>query len=376
MRRPRTLRIASFNVENLFDRARALNLETWAEGKPVLQKHARINRLLNKRVYSAADKTTIKELLIEFGLENRDDGGQWVILRQNRGRLVKRPRAGGLEIVANGRDDWIGWVELKTEPVNELAMEHTAMVMRDVNADVLGVVEAETRIALDKFSEQMLEKVNGTPYAHVMVIDGNDDRGIDVGVVTRVGYDIVGIRSHVDDVDDVGEIFSRDCPEYTITTPTGARLVVLVNHLKSKGFGTAADSNAQRERQAKGIKQIYERLVAGGEENIVVLGDLNDTPASSPLAPLLGQTDLKDISTHPAFTDDGRPGTFRNGTKSQKIDYVLLSPALFGRVLGGAVFRTGVWGGKNGTLWPHYQTMTKAIHAASDHAAIYADINL
>jgi hypothetical protein len=72
-------------------------------------------------------------------------------------------------------------VELKTEPVNELAMEHTAMVMRDVNAQVLGVVEAESRIALDKFSEQMLEKVGGTPYAHVMVIDGNDDRGIDVG---------------------------------------------------------------------------------------------------------------------------------------------------------------------------------------------------
>jgi hypothetical protein len=89
-----------------------------------------------------------------------------------------------------------------------------------------------------------------------------------------------------------------------------------------------------------------------GEENIVVLGDLNDTPPSAPLEPLLAQTDLKDISTHPAFTDDGRPGTFRNGTKSQKIDYVLLSPALFDRVLGGAVFRTGVWGGKNGTLWP------------------------
>ena len=84
-----------------------------------------------------------------FGLAKQDDGGEWVILRQNRGKLVKRPRADGLEIVADGRDDWIGWVELKTEPINELAMEHTAMVMRDVNADVIGVVEAETRIALD-----------------------------------------------------------------------------------------------------------------------------------------------------------------------------------------------------------------------------------
>ena len=174
------MRIASFNVENLFDRARAFNQQTWAQGKPILTKHARINSLLNKPVYSHADKKKIMDLLLEFGLEKRDDGGEWVILRQNRGKLLKRPKAGGLEIVATGRDDWIGWVELKTEPVNELAMEHTAMVMRDVNADVMGVVEAETRIALDKFSEQLLEKVNGVPYPHVMVIDGNDDRGIDV----------------------------------------------------------------------------------------------------------------------------------------------------------------------------------------------------
>lgn len=73
---------------------------------------------------------------------------------------------------------------------------------------------------------------------------------------------------------------------------------------------------------------------------------------------------------------DGRPGTFANGTKSQKIDYILLSPALFGRVTGGGVLRRGVWGGTNGTLFPHYPTMTKPIHAASDHAAIYADLNL
>jgi hypothetical protein len=88
-------------------------------------------------------------------------------------------------------------------------MEHIAMVMRDVNADVIGVVEGETRIALDKFSTQLLEKVNGIPNAHVMVIDGNDDRGIDVGVMTRAGYEIASICSHVDDEDEAGSPFER-----------------------------------------------------------------------------------------------------------------------------------------------------------------------
>jgi hypothetical protein len=35
----------SFNVENLFDRAKALKLD-WADGRVVLERYARINQLL------------------------------------------------------------------------------------------------------------------------------------------------------------------------------------------------------------------------------------------------------------------------------------------------------------------------------------------
>jgi hypothetical protein len=45
-------------------------------------------------------------------------------------------------------------------------------------------------------------------------------------------------------------------------------------------------------------------------------------------------------------------------------------------VTAGGIFRMGAWGGKNGSLWPHYDTVTQATDAASDHAAIYADIRL
>ena len=34
------MKIASFNVENMFDRAKALNGADWAEGKPVSSSHA------------------------------------------------------------------------------------------------------------------------------------------------------------------------------------------------------------------------------------------------------------------------------------------------------------------------------------------------
>ncbi|CRH30573.1 hypothetical protein BN1182_BY_00510 [Pantoea ananatis] len=32
------MRLASYNVENLFDRARAMNQNEWREGKPTLEK--------------------------------------------------------------------------------------------------------------------------------------------------------------------------------------------------------------------------------------------------------------------------------------------------------------------------------------------------
>jgi endonuclease/exonuclease/phosphatase family metal-dependent hydrolase len=373
---PSTFRIASYNVENLFERPKAMRLSTWEEGRPILEQHARINELVNQAHYSAADKVEILDLLMKLGLNGADEGGQFARLRQIREKLVKRPPGKPVEIVSNGRADWIGWVELKTEPVDELAMRHTARVIKDIDADILGVIEAENRISLSKFSAQMLQLVGGTPYAHVLLIDGNDDRGIDVAVLTKAGFETGNVRPHVDDTDGQGLIFSRDCPEYSITTPSGETIVVLVSHLKSKGFGSQASSNAKRQRQATRTAEIYARLVAEGHPSVAVVGDFNDTPDSAALAPLLAQTDLQDVSTHPRFVSDGRPGTFGNGTKGNKIDYILLSPALFGRVTNARIFRKGVWGGKNGDLWPVYPTMKDKVHQASDHAAIYADIAL
>jgi endonuclease/exonuclease/phosphatase family metal-dependent hydrolase len=368
------MRIASFNVENLFSRARALDATTWDAGRPVLELQAEVNKILGQASYSDQDKVKIVELLDSLGLKGSDDGGKFALLRQNRGHLLTRHMNGEVEVIANGRDDWIGWVELKTSPVNVLSTRHTARVIGDVAPDILAVVEVESRPALKSFADVMLSDNGSGSFPHAMVIDGNDDRGIDVGVLLRDGYAIDHIRSHVDDKDARGTIFSRDCPEYAVTCPGGERVVALVNHLKSKGFGSQRENDAKRRRQAVRVAQVYKALQKAGESNIVIVGDFNDVPASAPLAPLLKQTDLKDISAHPSFDNGGRPGTFGNCTASNKIDYILLSPTLFSRVQAGGIFRKGAWGGTNGTLWEHYPGMTKKAEAASDHAAIWAEI--
>jgi hypothetical protein len=50
-----------------------------------------------------------------------------------------------------------------------------------------------------------------------------------------------------------------------------------------------------------------------------VVGDLNDFPSSKRLVPLLKNTDLKDITEHPAFTVDDRPGTFQKGAPAKRL---------------------------------------------------------
>jgi endonuclease/exonuclease/phosphatase family metal-dependent hydrolase len=370
------MRLAVYNVENLFDRPKAMNLGSWSEGKPILQDFAALSELLGEVEYTAAHKTRMAELMIRLGLEKRDEA-RFVLLRRSRGQLLRRPKSGGIEIVADGRADWAGSLELQDEPVDEIAMRNTAAVIRDVNADVLAVIEAESRPVLDRFNRQILKAVGGKPLRHVMVIDGNDSRGIDVGLMTGPNHPIGLMRSHVDDRDGRGSaIFSRDCPEYAIPLAGGRTLWVLVNHLKSKGFGSKASSDRKRRAQAQRIRAIYQARVAAGDDLVAIVGDFNDTPQSDPLSPLLKDTDLKDVFEHPAFDDGGFPGTYGLCNAANKIDYILLSPALFQRVQAGGVMRRGMWPGTSPKRWETYEELDDPKNAASDHAALWVDLDL
>ena len=96
------------------------------------------------------------------------------------------------------------------ETINETSIEKTGPVIRDGNADVFCFIEVENRIALNHFNDTVIPKVNGKEYDHVMLIDGNHDRGIDVGIMARKPFDIESIASHVDDTDAKGLILRID----------------------------------------------------------------------------------------------------------------------------------------------------------------------
>jgi len=85
------------------------------------------------------------------------------------------------------------------------------------------------------------------------------------------------------------------------------------------------------------------------------MGDLNDTPDSDSLLPLIGNgSNLTNVMVLDEFESDGREGTHGNATASGKLDYILLSPKLVELVERAGVERHGVWGWKEWNSFPTF----------------------
>ena len=69
-----TIRFASFNVENLFARPKAMNLLTWAEGRPSLAAFAEFITLINLANYTDPNKDRMIELLLQLEVKPEDSG--------------------------------------------------------------------------------------------------------------------------------------------------------------------------------------------------------------------------------------------------------------------------------------------------------------
>ncbi|MFG2894105.1 endonuclease/exonuclease/phosphatase family protein [Streptomyces sp. NPDC048248] len=365
-----TFRIATFNAENLFHRPRVFALPDAEERKRTLEDFAALVSLLDHDLYTADDKEKIAALLDKYDVPASQSKSRPILVNETRGgaKLFRTKRGGGIEIVAEGRAHWVGWAELVRDDLDEEAVHNTGQVVAEVDADVLLMVEVEDRLTLHRFQKQVLSDLMGAKtYPFNMLIDGNDSRGIDIGLYSR--RPITSVRSHIFDSAAGRPIFSRDCPEFEVELTGGAPLWILGNHFKSK-IGSPAATTKKRKAQAERVREIYKSALERSA-NVVVAGDLNDDPESEPLALLL-DTGLQDVMSHRTYT--GAPGTHGTGTSlAQKFDYVMLAPALWDLVEDVKVERRGIHA--PGTF-KSFPTVTSKGDQASDHAAVYADLDL
>jgi len=361
------LRIATFNVNNLFRRARLFESAAFTpEGKKVLVDIQRLQELMAKDVYTAADKKAMVTILDRYKI---GDAGQkkWFDVEEVRPDFfVKRKNPKRTEIVANGRADWLGGIKLTMEDVDDRAIDNTAGVIEAVKAHIMCIVEVESRPTLVGFNETSLA---AEKYEHAMVIDGNDERGIDVGLLSR--YPIASMTSHVDDTyqsqNGPQKIFSRDCAEYIISLNAGKQVAVLCNHFKSKGYGSQASNDQKRERQVQRVCEILAQKFDLTKDFVVVAGDLNDNPGPGPLQKLLTLPNLHDVLASPKL--GGPRWTYHD--KKSSFDYLLVSTTLHNKLQAVGIERSGF-------LFdvPGLKKADRERQRASDHAAVWAEFDV
>lgn len=169
--------------------------------------------------------------------------------------------------------------DLRFRLADPVSKQLTAQSMLSVDADVFALQEVEDLDTLKNFRNRYLG--GREAYPHALVIDGNDQRRIDVGILSR--FPIVHARSWQHLFEDGAPVFDRDCLEVDVEDPSLGRVTLFVNHFKSmraprgsKVSGRQA-TRARRVQQARGVRSIIERRFSDpARASFIVAGDLND----------------------------------------------------------------------------------------------------
>ena len=283
----------------------------------------------------------------------------------------------GLVSVAGRQGDLVSY------ETTAIQRNNTAQAILDAKPDLLAVQEVENLYTLRIFNDTYLDNY----FDRILLIDGNDPRGIDVGLMIRKGFSgrIANIRTHVDEAIDGGSVrhgtarnfgylaykalFSRDCLEVDIETGKQT-LTLLVNHLKAQD--DSKTSAARRAKQAARVAELADDAAKAGRLPIV-LGDLNvDSTRDDTLAPLVDSPLLAD--PFPAGTWTHFYAYNPKGKRTSRLDYILPHKSL--EVTATDIVRKGLTTKCKEYDGPRYPTVGLEHTEASDHCPVSVTIKL
>jgi endonuclease/exonuclease/phosphatase family metal-dependent hydrolase len=261
-----------------------------------------------------------------------------------------------------------GSIRWRTNPLSgKVVFEKTAEAratlarrITEMNVDILAVQEVEDVRTLEEFARSAA--LAGQGYKHIVLVEGNDQRLIDVGLLSRLPLRAVTSWRHRTFQNKGNEpVFSRDLLEVEVLDKKRTRVLftLYVNHLKSQLARNAAEKTKGNERRRKQAETIATVLGERGPRPVVVLGDMNDSPDAAPLAALAGaglvnaltgaverggpypadpQPPASPVWTH-RYKESGKPPRY------ELFDQIWLSPDLVPALKGAFILRRTSRGG-------------------------------
>ena len=259
----------------------------------------------------------------------------------------------------------------------------TAEVLRAADADVVALQEVFDRETLDHFHDAVLVPAGARPYPQRVCLPGNDGRGLDVALMSRLP--LAEVRSHADvtprglgldapeGIDPDAPLFRRDCLEARV----GA-LALFVVHFKAP-YPDPETAWPVRRLEALATRRIVERRFADPARALwLVLGDLNEpgrweTTARQAIAPLASDF-ARDLLTRAPKADRWTYWTPEGEARSRP-DALLASPALAARWPNARprIIRAGLDRASDPEDVPKLPGVGGHRPHASDHAAVVVD---
>ncbi len=277
--------------------------------------------------------------------------------------------------------------------LNDEIRTFTALAIRVADPEIICLQEVDSFRTLKLFHDRYVRRFTGRDYRHMMLVDGNDPRGIDVAALSR--FKIAAATSHqeltfaeLNIPPPPGEspndrIFRRDCLEVHVKKSNNV-LPIFICHFKSMSGGRE-ETRAKRAAEALAVRRIIEATFNDpAAADWVIIGDLNDytetdgaADVAHGLGNLLDDGFTVDLVKRLADPLDRWTHFYAGEGSYHQLDYILLSPSLAAKntavaptiVRQGQPFRAERYqGGRFPRIgWDRPK--------ASDHCPVYVDLD-
>jgi endonuclease/exonuclease/phosphatase family metal-dependent hydrolase len=198
--------------------------------------------------------------------------------------------------------------------VSEGRQKNVAAVLKELNADVVALQEVENRYLLQEFVDKYLPEMR----YQVVLVEGNDTRGIDVALLSKIPIEEVATYQHRRFQSSAGEImgFRRDLLRVKLGAPYNGDIYVV--HLKSQFGDKVAD--VVREAEATEMVKIMAENGAGNPDyRAMITGDFNEVP-DMPTLDIFRNSGLVDVM------EGSEKYSYNKKPYLTRIDYGLMTP--------------------------------------------------